>query len=96
MTGGSLYGILKFFYGILDFSLGILEFRKSVIPQLDWGISIEILNLFIIDPPIKSGDDKNTQDRMTKNASQGNFYRDCPVKPDNDRKRELGGDDKIF
>ena len=28
---------------------------------------------------------------MTKNASQGNFYRDCPVKPDNERKRELGG-----
>ena len=45
--------------------------------------------------PDQVGDDKNTQDRMTKNVSQGNFYRDCPVKPDNERKRELG-DDKIF
>ena len=55
LTGGSLYGILKFFYGILDFSLGILEFRKSVIPQLDWGISIEILNLFIMRSPDQVG-----------------------------------------
>ena len=94
------------FLGVRGCFLGNSRIPYYVILGLDPRISIEILEFLEIasvallprndagnsripsirDPPIKSGDDKKRK--------SGDFYRDCPVKPDNDKRFEILGSNR--
>ena len=70
-----LWGIFK---KILSRNSRILYY---VIIGLDWGISIWNSRFIVMRSSNQVGDDRKRK--------AGNFYRDCPVKPDNDTALEI-------
>ena len=61
--------------------MGILEFPTMLSSGLTRGSLYGILEFFVMRSSNQVGDDRKRK--------AGNFYRDCPVKPDNDTALEI-------